>query len=69
MMLRRHNASSSTGRTDHPTVAWCPGASVSCGHVAFATTPSLHLNLQPNGESLIGSGKSAERQFFDYRRR
>jgi hypothetical protein len=69
MMLRRHNARTSTGRADHPKVAWCPSASVSFGRTACPTTPSLHLNIQPNGASLIGFSKSAERLFSDYRRR
>jgi hypothetical protein len=69
MMLSRHNAKTSTGRADHPKVAWRPGANVSFGYIACPTTPSLHLNMQPNGESLIGFSKSAERQFSDYRRR
>lgn len=57
------------GRADHPKVAWCPGASVSCGYTACPTTPSLHLNMQTGGESLMGSSQSAEREFSDYRRR
>jgi hypothetical protein len=69
MTLKRHNARTSTGRADHPKVAWRPGEGVSIGRTACPTAPSLHLNMQSNGDCLIGFSQSEERQFSDYRRR
>jgi len=64
MMLRGHNRISAIG---HLTVEWHRCAIASFGQDARPNTPSTCLGMQLLGANSIGSTKSAEQRFSDYR--